>query len=154
MPIPPIWPDHGRPGAVRSVDYGAVGHIDPFALKSDAVMAVLGFPIDIIEPQCIGAIAAGRFDLAREAHEPAVEFGTGDVVGAGRVPGEHAGHDGEDDDQKAADGARAVIVWSGPQCFESTLADSVRMSALMSAPIVRISLRSSPIDSLTSSLRA
>src|SRR5260370_425880 len=58
MPIPPIRRDHGRCGAVRAVDHGAIWYIDPFALQPDPVMAVLGFPIDIIEPQRIGAVAA------------------------------------------------------------------------------------------------
>src|SRR5882757_3658380 len=59
MPVPPIRPNHSESGPVRSVDHGRVGHVDPFAFKSDAIMAILGFPIDIVEPKCVGSIAAG-----------------------------------------------------------------------------------------------
>src|ERR1700748_762622 len=113
MAVAPIGPDHGRPGAVRPIDDGGIGHVDPLAFEAHAVVAVSGFPIDVIETKRVGAIAARRFGLAREPHEPAVELGMGAIVRMHAAPGEHAGDDEKDDEKEAADGAWAVVAGRG-----------------------------------------
>src|SRR3989440_6532142 len=51
-------PHHGPAGAIWHGDDGIVGHVDPSALEPDAIMTVLGFPIDVGNDGAIGVRAA------------------------------------------------------------------------------------------------
>jgi hypothetical protein len=44
-----VGPNHSSAGAVRLGDYGIVGNVDPSALETDAVMAILRLPINIAD---------------------------------------------------------------------------------------------------------
>src|ERR1700704_1758361 len=51
-------PHHGSADAVWFGNHGIFRYVDPFAIKSYAVMAVLGFPIDIANRRPVGVRAA------------------------------------------------------------------------------------------------
>src|ERR1700688_4059652 len=44
-----VGPNHSSAGAVRRGDYGIVGNVDPSALETDAVIAILRLPINIAD---------------------------------------------------------------------------------------------------------
>jgi hypothetical protein len=65
----PYRPDHGSADAVWLGDDGFVGHIDPFAVDADAVVAVAAFPIGIADHASVG-IRAARPLAAFQGVEP------------------------------------------------------------------------------------
>src|SRR4051812_18391235 len=68
-----IRPDHGAAGAVRLGDHGVVGHLDPVAQESHAIMSVARVPVDIVQRGAVSVGAAGTAALAVQALEPALE---------------------------------------------------------------------------------
>jgi hypothetical protein len=48
-----VGPNHSSAGAVRLGDYGIVGNVDPSALETDAVMAILRLPINIADNRAV-----------------------------------------------------------------------------------------------------
>jgi hypothetical protein len=48
-----VGPNHSSAGAVRLGDYGIVGNVDPSALDTDVVMAILRLPINIADNRAI-----------------------------------------------------------------------------------------------------
>jgi len=69
-----IRPDHGAAGAVRSGNDGLVWNVDPLTLEADAIVAVLGVPIGIVDALCIAAVAA-RSLAAVQTLIPTVQLG-------------------------------------------------------------------------------
>jgi len=48
-----IGPNHCSARTVRLGDYGIVGNVDPSALETDAVMAILRLPINIADNKAV-----------------------------------------------------------------------------------------------------
>src|SRR3954467_8452159 len=68
-----IRPDHGAADAVWLGDHGVVGHLNPVAQESHAIMSVAGVPVDIVQRRAVGVGTAGTAALAAQALEPAFE---------------------------------------------------------------------------------
>ena len=41
------WPNHRPARPVRLGDNSIIGDVDPFVIETDAIMAFVGFPIDV-----------------------------------------------------------------------------------------------------------
>ena len=48
-----VGPNHSSPRTVWLGDYGIVGNVDPSALETDAVMAILRLPINIADSNAV-----------------------------------------------------------------------------------------------------
>src|SRR5258707_9315508 len=72
--LKPHRPHHCSAGAVRPGDHSVVGNVDPSALETDAVMAILRFPIDIADSRAVRERTAYA-PAGCEPVEPFVEFG-------------------------------------------------------------------------------
>src|SRR5262249_38003624 len=66
-------PDHCAADSIGLSDHGFVGHVDPFAVYSHAVVSTLGFPIDVADRATVG-VGAARPLAAPQALEPLVQF--------------------------------------------------------------------------------
>ena len=87
-------PNHGPPRPVRHRDDGIIGHVDPLAVEPDAVMTVLGFPVNVRNGRTISVRAAEPL-AAPQAVEPGFERGLGvaAIISGRGTSGKHNGRD-------------------------------------------------------------
>jgi hypothetical protein len=81
MTIHIIRPNHRPASAVRSIHYSFVRDVNPLAVDPHAIVAVLGFPIGIVDALRITPIAARPF-AAMQARIPTIQLGVFMIVGA------------------------------------------------------------------------
>jgi len=75
-----VGPNHSSAGAVRLGDHGGIGNIDPSALETDAVMAILRLPINVADGKTVHERTTKPL-AGRKPVEPFVQFGTAGVMG-------------------------------------------------------------------------
>lgn len=80
MTVYVVGPHDWSAGQVRTGHDGFVRNIDPLSINPHAIMAVPGFPIDVINVLRVCAIAAGTL-AAMQTLIPTVQFGVLMIVG-------------------------------------------------------------------------
>src|ERR1700756_2263306 len=78
--IGPVGTNHSSAGAVRLSDHGGIGNIDPSALETDAVMAILRFPINVADGKTVHERTTKPLAGCKPV-EPFVQFRTAGVMG-------------------------------------------------------------------------